>query len=89
MDTRTGRIILFQNDEDKKLYEEEQKRLLELNAKFSSLLKLENLPKSTCELCAGAGAVQSKITMKWIPCICTNPVQEKKQDDIDKGIKNK
>jgi hypothetical protein len=73
MDTNTGTIMQFQNDEEMKKAKESLKKLQAENPLIGKLIELGRLPKTDCELCGGTGAVQSKITSKWIPCVCTNP----------------
>jgi len=75
MDTNTGTILKFQNEEEKKRHEEMLKKFAESTGKEPPLfLQLGNFPKEGCRFCGSEGAVQSKRTLKWIPCVCTNPV---------------
>ena len=72
MDTNSGTIMQFQD-------EEEEKKMRELLAKLyneppaSVLQSIGRLPREGCEFCNGRGALRSTTTMKWIPCRCTNP----------------
>ncbi len=65
MDTRTGEIHYFKDEEELKKALEENKDLVELG----------NSPDKNCKRCFGRGYEGQDIyTKKFIPCQCTSPV---------------